>query len=51
MYTLTAQALATLSEDELKTILVQRVSIADPNSVIATRDQLISAILKIKKAA
>jgi len=47
----TAQALAKLSDDELKTLFVQRFPILDKSTIVATRDQIISALLKYRIAA
>ena len=44
------KAIAALSDDELKTLLVRRYPIADPNKIEATRDQLESAVLEILKS-
>ncbi len=48
---LSAQALAGLSDDELKTVLVQTLPIADPSTIIATREQLEKAVLEIIERA
>ncbi len=50
MEILDKSALAALTDDEILNIFIRMFSIA-PDKIIATRDQLIDAILKIRKAA
>ncbi len=50
MDTTNKQALATLTTDELKTMLAHRLPIA-PELIIATREQLIQAVLELRRAA
>ncbi len=48
---LSAQALAELSDDELLTRFIHKFPIVDPDTITATRDQLIEALLRLSEAA
>jgi len=44
-------ALAALTEDELLTEFIRRFPVLDKSTIVATRDQIISALLRYRKAA
>ncbi len=48
---LSAQALAELSNDELLTRFIHKFPIVDPDTITATRSQLIDALVSLCKAA